>query len=260
MLKVLASAFSLSTRLASAAAAAASAASAAASACTTAATAVLVAASMTPGCAYTRASTMVTPPNLPLSVRGRNSRVNTISPSAILRISIASLSTARAPGAHDTVTCGTATCGCTGTQVGTSTCTARHLSSPANPITSISHSTPHGKLASCSADGVWMNVTWSACVVQPSASATPSSCTCAMSRPRERSSSRNARNRTRDGSAGADPPLGAELDISRLARARHWLKSSADTTTTTKSHLPREDERTQKKKMGVSGRDSISRF
>ena len=198
---------------------------------------------MTPGCANTRASDMVTPPNLPLSVRGRNSRVNIISPSAILCASIASLSIARAPGAHDTVMCGTATCGCTGTQEGTSTCTARHLSSQANPTTSISHGTPHGKLASCSAEGVCANVTWSACVVQPSSSATPSSCTCARSRPRERSSSRNARNRTRDGSVGADTPPGAEIDISPLARARQWREPSADKTTTNLAGRANEDER-----------------
>ena len=243
MLSALASSFSASARRAAARAAAASAASAAASACTTAATAVLVAASMTPGCANTRASDMVTPPNLPLSVRGRNSRVNIISPSAILCASIASLSIARAPGAHDTVMCGTATCGCTGTQEGTSTCTARHLSSQANPTTSISHGTPHGKLASCSAEGVCANVTWSACVVQPSSSATPSSCTCARSRPRERSSSRNARNRTRDGSVGADTPPGAEIDISPLARARQWREPSADKTTTNLAGRANEDER-----------------
>ena len=186
---------------------------------------------------------MVTPPNLPLSVSGRNSRVNIISPSAILCASIASLSSARAPGAHDTVMCGTATCGCTGTQEGTSTCTARHLSSQANPTTSISHGTPHGKLASCSAEGVCANVTWSACVVQPSSSATPSSCTCARSRPRERSSSRNARNRTRDGSVGADTPPGAEIDISPLARARQWREPSADKTTTNLAGRANEDER-----------------
>eukprot|EP00982_Pelagococcus_subviridis_P010185 30975-Pelagococcus_subviridis.AAC.2 len=80
---------------------------------------------------------------------------------------------------------------------GSSTCTARARASPATPRTRISHSRPHGNVASCASVGECAMVQWSAWTIHPRACSPPSSPprsrVQSRRRHRETSSRRNAR-------------------------------------------------------------------